>query len=50
MQDLLESWLEPLSEAPFSTEVLNTFIKYKGVFATGFQGAHAGQGGKADSP
>ena len=27
MQDLLESWLEPLSEAPFSTEVLNDFLK-----------------------
>ena len=27
MQDLLESWLEPLSEAPFSTEVLKDFLK-----------------------
>ena len=27
MQNLLEDWLEPLSEAPFSTEVLNDFLK-----------------------
>jgi len=27
MQDLLECWLEPLSEAPFPTEVLNDFLK-----------------------
>ena len=27
MQDLLENWLEPLSEAPFSTEVLKDFLK-----------------------
>ena len=27
MQDLLERWLEPLSEAPFSTEVLKDFLK-----------------------
>ena len=27
MQDLLESWLEPLSEAPFSMGVLNDFLK-----------------------
>lgn len=27
MQELLESWLEPLSEAPFSAAVLKTFLK-----------------------
>ena len=27
MQDLLGNWLEPLSEAPFPTEVLNDFLK-----------------------
>ena len=27
VQDLLENWLEPLSEAPFSTEVLKDFLK-----------------------
>lgn len=27
MQNLLESWLEPLSEAPFPTEVLKDFLK-----------------------
>ena len=27
MQDLLETWLEPLSEAPFPMEVLNDFLK-----------------------
>ena len=27
MQDLLETWLEPLSEAPFPMAVLNDFLK-----------------------